>query len=747
MRFKIKPRNIYLTAVIGLSSVLVLSFQNCSQVQFENAENLSEVDRLSLPGGTLLLNNGNPYTNKRSTQAEILGASEVDQMQFFNSSDCRLDDQKGQLNSEESGWQKFEASSLVELAEQSGLKTVSLLLKKGDLISDCIQANVTLDEIIPSVKVVEAPVDYSRSEQAQFQFEVSKPISGIEGVYCRLDEGDFRACNLQEMFDVSEGNHTLQVYTISGALNRSETLELNWLVDLTPPVINITSPNLGQIIPTNSAVVEFEASDINGSGLSRVACSINGSPMADCQSPLVLSDLTNGVHQVVIMAQDRADWVTEKEVKFEIRNIIPGAFSILGLGVNETSLSSFLKTDLDKLFWSQSKDAQSYQYRILQAGSNNEVCSGTLNSLSLDLSACPLTQAQSYSALVIARNNANTVSSAPYQFKVDKIAPKIDILNTQVTHETGKAKIDFMVSGTGSNLTSVTCKRTFQDSSVALDCLVKNSIEFNQLLVGRHLLEISAVDEAGHSSKLEHAFEVKQVVCDPFGNNTAICAKGLKATLHYANNEDRARGHDFLRSKFHSVNRVIQEGIESSSIIYLPNLDVRTVTFEKGFVQQNGNAIRDNSGSVLNEWFGLNIYTVVKLAPNQQAGRYQLIVVSDDGSTVDLLDVNGNRVRNLINNDGLTSTRVGCAASGDLLTLDANTRIPLNIKWHQGPKHRLGMSVFWKRIDPGQSESRSYCNASGSTWGFAEDESGSGYKRLFDAGFVPLKTDNFLSGD
>ncbi len=748
--------------IIGLLGLSGLLFQNCSDVVFEeikragSLEDEGEGGALQSPAGQLILNNGKPFTNRLVVGAEVR-AQNAQQVLLTYNERCQS----------EAGWldlQRPEASSDsslvvfttdVELKPRDGAQQVYMKLRSASgRESECLSEGLILDRSPPKLSWLQKPNRFSPSKDAAFRVEVVDEISGVKSLHCRLGSEEFADCK-EEIFlsGLGESSHTLQVYAVDRAGNRSETLEHSWLNDFTAPIVRIRSPQPDQIIRLNSVQAEFEASDIGGSGIEELRCYLNGTELEVCASPVNLMNLAVGNYVLRVEATDRAGWEGVAETRFSVADLIPGDFMIIGVGATLDQANSYA-TDLmvDRLYWSRSDNAQAYQIRIIDPSNSSIACSSDgVVQTSAALQNCDLQHGRVYQALVTAFNGVEYRRAAAYEFLADLYPPQIQIGSVVQSEDHKSASLTFEVTPSGSDLKEVTCRKSFMNNLLEQDCLGLNSIAYENLPEGEHVFELEAKDKAGHTARESVSFRVRHVVCNPFNLVERDCRRGLRAHLYYANKEDRDRGNTFLRNKFSSVAVMISEGVQSNSLLYLSNLDIPTVRFDQGFKTADGGLLRNDSGEVLDEWFGLDIETVLRLAPGQEPGLYQLIAVSDDGSMVYLGAKDDAQKRPLINNDGTTSTRVGCASQGDLLEMNESTRIPLHIQWYQGPRTQLGIRLMWKPVTAESGEARSHCGStaglpgsSSGGWGFANDAQGSGYQRLLDQGFIPLIDDNYI---
>lgn len=178
-----------------------------------------------------------------------------------------------------------------------------------------------------------------------------------------------------------------------------------------------------------------------------------------------------------------------------------------------------------------------------------------------------------------------------------------------------------------------------------------------------------------------------QVVCNPFENNPAFPALGMKhgivGRLGYipADNPPGRFYRDFE-----------ERGSWVNASLFLSDMNVPTRKFDLGFINQNGDTLTDQTGDKLYENFALELETRVKLTADDAEGDYQFAILSDDGSIVEI--DRGNGWEALINNDGLTPTRL--QGSLERIALSHGDGLPLRVKYYQGPRHHIALILLWR---------------------------------------------------
>lgn len=290
-------------------------------------------------------------------------------------------------------------------------------------------------------------------------------------------------------------------------------------------------------------------------------------------------------------------------------------------------------------------------------------------------------------------------------------------------------------------VTSVRSLECFLNGS-RLFCEPNQPIAIPGLGIGEQTFSAIAKDSLGNESQASVSWTVKigggNVACDPFSAPVVgqQCLAGIGGRLFFAKQEDRALGNSALNSLFSTVQRLMDRAIFSDTRLLLTNLDVRARSFTEGFLMSGGQVAKDDSGNTLFEWFGMELFSQISLRQVDEEGRYQFVLVSDDGANLDVqLERDGQWV-NHINNDGVHATRVGCAAGNTSIELVRNSRLPVRVRYYQGPRQHIAVSLFWRKLESGMERSR-YCGFTKASFGQSD------YQNLFNEGFKPLSPQNF----
>ncbi len=231
-------------------------------------------------------------------------------------------------------------------------------------------------------------------------------------------------------------------------------------------------------------------------------------------------------------------------------------------------------------------------------------------------------------------------------------------------------------------------------------------------------------------------------VCDPFDNSNIISAtSGLQGTIHYLESTE---------TTYTSSTDMIRNGRKVNADLFLNRLLVPTRVFETGFANNEGVGLKTADGTLLIEWFALNLNSKLKLGPNDEEGDYQLAIISDDGSTLNVQNSTG-VFEALVDNEGKHPTRMGCASK--VVNMTNTTKLPMNLTYFQGPRFHIALNLMWRKINRapggGNELAEEQCGKEGNDYFFNVGTATSPatpktpYTNLLDVGWKPLTAENF----
>jgi parallel beta-helix repeat protein len=156
----------------------------------------------------------------------------------------------------------------------------------------------------PETTLGATPAATTSEPTATFTFTSSVAGSTFE---CALDSGPFASCTTPAEFTgLADGQHTFSVRAITDGFTDQTPAQFQWMIasapaDTTPPDTTITSgPPLSTTATT--ATLTFSSGD-PGAGFQ---CALDGAALTACSSPLGLTGLAEGAHELQVRAVDTA---------------------------------------------------------------------------------------------------------------------------------------------------------------------------------------------------------------------------------------------------------------------------------------------------------------------------------------------------------------------------------------------------------------------------------------------------------
>ncbi|MGY5858840.1 MAG: hypothetical protein RTU63_05685 [Candidatus Thorarchaeota archaeon] len=157
----------------------------------------------------------------------------------------------------------------------------------------------------------------------------ARSIVWIDSASNIVYNGSILECDITGL---TEGSHVINVTTYDAAMNRV-SLESSFSIDLTNPVLSITSPIDGTIIGT-SVTLDWDVSDgLSGYQLTEVF--LNGSRIAITYAPnstLVVTDLDYGEHVFNIVVYDFANNTASEEIVISLQTSLLETLSPITTG-------------------------------------------------------------------------------------------------------------------------------------------------------------------------------------------------------------------------------------------------------------------------------------------------------------------------------------------------------------------------------------------------------------------------------
>lgn len=266
------------------------------------------------------------------------------------------------------------------------------------------------------------------------------------------------------------------------------------------------------------------------------------------------------------------------------------------------------------------------------------------------------------------------------------------------------------------------------------------------------MIGCSAAEFDTATSKVEglNTYDGTPVVCDPFDpSNVVSSSSGLKGKIHSWPIHKKSRPESSLD--------LIRYGFEVDANLFLNKVDVPTRMFDSGFTSSKGDALENENGEVLTEWFALDLASKLKLASDEAEGNYQLAILSDDGATLFLDSDSSVGSSNdlvpstkLISSEGAHQTKLGCA--GKSIPIGRDSRIPIRLTYFQGPRYHIALTLLWRKVDPSAGRTalnEIECGREGNEYYFQPGNQTTAavpkapYLGLLARGWRPLRAENF----
>ncbi len=147
-----------------------------------------------------------------------------------------------------------------------------------DNMSTEVSYTFYVDQTPPTVSIANAPVAATKDVSAAFEFQSADGGSGVSHYRCKIEDGSYANCSDQELLEnLSEGQHTLTVQAVDNVGNTSAPLTHDWVVDLSPPIINVVKqPTAVVYVDDPDPILNFDVSDVYSPNNVSVECKLNG---------------------------------------------------------------------------------------------------------------------------------------------------------------------------------------------------------------------------------------------------------------------------------------------------------------------------------------------------------------------------------------------------------------------------------------------------------------------------------------
>jgi len=280
-------------ALLGLSSLV--AFQNCGKpydfdmVPYEESSaSLKEAVRVK---------DGASFTSKAEITL-VLNKAFASAMYITREPGCESG----------SSWVPYATETTIKLEGPDGFHAFYVKFRsEGGVESDCFQASTILDTEPPETNLTLAPSGSTNKTDGTIRIEASDRTSGVAGIECRLDTEPFASCSTSMTLNgLSEGPHTFEARAIDMSGLVSEIARASWVVDTVAPTLDLAGGPDTSPTDLTFATFTFSATDDQGSGVSSYLCQLDTSAESACASPLTVSGLSSGDHELKVTAIDAA---------------------------------------------------------------------------------------------------------------------------------------------------------------------------------------------------------------------------------------------------------------------------------------------------------------------------------------------------------------------------------------------------------------------------------------------------------
>ena len=147
---------------------------------------------------------------------------------------------------------------------------------------------------------------------------------------------------------------------------------------------------------------------------------------------------------------------------------------------------------------------------------------------------------------------------------------------------------------------------------------------------------------------------------------------------------------------YSAVDDYIEFGTKLDFDLFFNQINVPTRPFDRGFETVDGTTITTPEGDTLYEWMALQFEGTLQLNPDQAPGDYQMAVLSDDGSILEMDLDNDGTFETVVDNDGWHPTRLGCAPA--VINFAADSQFKYRLKYFQGPRYHISVMLMMRPV-------------------------------------------------
>src|SRR4029453_6648304 len=359
----------------------------------------------------------------------------------------------------------------------------------------------------------------TKSNSVVFKFSGNDTGVGISNFECSYDNSNFTTCiNPVQSNKLTDGAHNFKVRAKDNTGNLDLSPQsISWTVDTIPPTTTIntvidsnnkTLINDGSTKST-SMTATFTGNDA-GVGISNFECSIDNSNISTCTSPVQSNNLTDGMHTLKILSDDKVgnkasaassfNWTIDtKSPSTSIFSATDGSNKSMIPGSNISSNSVAFEFSANDTGGSEDKGVGIKQFECSIDNSNFTTCTSPVK-----LSSDTLEDGN-HIFKIRAEDNVGNMNLPPASFSwgIDTVPPTTTI-NTAI--DGNKSAI---TNGSNTKSNSIVFKFSGNDTGVGIsnfECSYDNSnfttcispVQSNKLTDGAHNFKVRAKDNIGN---------------------------------------------------------------------------------------------------------------------------------------------------------------------------------------------------------------------------------------------------------
>lgn len=167
-----------------------------------------------------------------------------------------------------------------------------------------------VDRLALSVNITAPIAAFTNVRDHTIQFSKQNANAAVDNFECSLNGAPFSACSSPLVLTgLAQGAYKFQVRAREGSIY-SAPAEINWVVDLTPPAINITLGYQGTVYTENypdTAYFYFLVADAGGSQVKTRMCKLDSGAAQACNGSVSYQITPDGsAHTLTIQATDNA---------------------------------------------------------------------------------------------------------------------------------------------------------------------------------------------------------------------------------------------------------------------------------------------------------------------------------------------------------------------------------------------------------------------------------------------------------